>query len=96
MPSQARCAPSSDAPDRRGCETRRSAPSFVGTIAEQLSAAGLSRSSEGWRRLVIEKPFGQERVSAAEDFLNDAAGTWGPAAARELLERSGRRWSVGD
>jgi glucose-6-phosphate 1-dehydrogenase len=28
----------------------------------------------------------------ARDFPNYAAGTWGPAAAAELLERDGRRW----
>ncbi|HYG66811.1 MAG TPA: glucose-6-phosphate dehydrogenase, partial [Anaeromyxobacteraceae bacterium] len=28
----------------------------------------------------------------ARDFPNHAAGTWGPAAARELLARDGRRW----
>jgi glucose-6-phosphate 1-dehydrogenase len=29
----------------------------------------------------------------ARDFPNYAAGTWGPAAAAELLARDGRRWS---
>ena len=39
-------------------------PSFFGTIAEKLDAVGLSRGESGWRRLVIEKPFGEDRVSA--------------------------------
>jgi glucose-6-phosphate 1-dehydrogenase len=39
-------------------------PSFFGTIAERLHAAGLSRGETGWRRLVVEKPFGEDRASA--------------------------------
>jgi glucose-6-phosphate 1-dehydrogenase len=39
-------------------------PSFFGTIAEKLDAVGLSRGESGWRRLVIEKPFGEDRASA--------------------------------
>jgi glucose-6-phosphate 1-dehydrogenase len=41
-------------------------PSFFGTIADRLAAAGLSRGESGWRRLVIEKPFGEDRASARE------------------------------
>jgi len=32
----------------------------------------------------------------ARDFPNYAAGTWGPAAADELLQRDGRRWIVSE
>jgi len=39
-------------------------PSFFGTIAERLTQVGLASSNEGWRRLVIEKPFGEDRESA--------------------------------
>jgi glucose-6-phosphate 1-dehydrogenase len=28
------------------------------------------------------------------DFPNYAAGTWGPKAAHEMLERQGRRWRI--
>jgi glucose-6-phosphate 1-dehydrogenase len=28
------------------------------------------------------------------DFPNYPAGTWGPPAARELIERDGRRWKM--
>lgn len=42
-------------------------PSFFGVIANQLGAAGLTRESdEGWRRLIIEKPFGRNLESARE------------------------------
>ena len=41
-------------------------PSTFGTIAERLSAAGLTASADGWRRLVIEKPFGEDRASAID------------------------------
>jgi len=41
-------------------------PSFFGAIAARLGAAGLARSETGWRRLVIEKPFGEDRSSARD------------------------------
>ena len=41
------------------------APSFIATIAGQLSRIGmLDESGECWRRLVIEKPFGHDLDSA--------------------------------
>jgi glucose-6-phosphate 1-dehydrogenase len=39
-------------------------PSFFGTIAGKLETVGLSRGGSGWRRLVVEKPFGEDRDSA--------------------------------
>ena len=39
-------------------------PSWYETVAEGLHAAGLSDESEGFRRLVIEKPFGMDLASA--------------------------------
>ena len=44
-------------------------PSFYGTIADNLNAAGLaqrddSRKGEGWSRIIIEKPFGHNLQSA--------------------------------
>ncbi|WP_407270819.1 glucose-6-phosphate dehydrogenase [Radiobacillus sp. PE A8.2] len=41
------------------------APNFFGTIAENLKSQGLT-STEGWSRLVIEKPFGHNYPSAKE------------------------------
>jgi glucose-6-phosphate 1-dehydrogenase len=41
-------------------------PAVFGTIAERLGESGLARSGHGWRRLVIEKPFGRDRESARE------------------------------
>jgi glucose-6-phosphate 1-dehydrogenase len=41
-------------------------PAFFGTIADGLSEAGLASSPEGWRRLVVEKPFGEDRASARD------------------------------
>ncbi|WP_265519808.1 glucose-6-phosphate dehydrogenase [Nitratireductor luteus] len=41
------------------------APRFFGTVIEQLGAVGLSRETEhGFRRIVIEKPFGTDLASA--------------------------------
>ncbi len=37
---------------------------LFGTIAARLGASGLARSDQGWRRLVVEKPFGEDRASA--------------------------------
>jgi glucose-6-phosphate 1-dehydrogenase len=46
-------------------------PSQYATAAEGIGAAGLA-SGNGWRRLVIEKPFGHDLASARE--LNAALG----------------------
>lgn len=40
-------------------------PDYFCPIVEQLDRAGLSRG-EGWRRLVVEKPFGTDRESARD------------------------------
>lgn len=37
---------------------------LFGTIADRLGASGLARSDHGWRRLIVEKPFGNDRLSA--------------------------------
>src|SRR5262249_13821403 len=40
-------------------------PSFYGPVADQIGKAGLAeQSSDGWRRIVIEKPFGHDLQSA--------------------------------
>jgi glucose-6-phosphate 1-dehydrogenase len=39
-------------------------PDFFGTIAENLADAELLRENQGWRRIVIEKPFGHDIDSA--------------------------------
>jgi glucose-6-phosphate 1-dehydrogenase len=39
-------------------------PDAFAVIARQLGKAGLLRESSGWRRLVIEKPFGHDLASA--------------------------------
>ena len=41
-------------------------PALFGPIARQLRASGLAASEHGWRRLVVEKPFGRDRVTARE------------------------------
>jgi glucose-6-phosphate 1-dehydrogenase len=45
------------------------APSLYIPIIEHLGQHRLSRDSQGWRRVVIEKPFGHDLLSAQE--LND-------------------------
>ncbi|WP_373290737.1 MULTISPECIES: glucose-6-phosphate dehydrogenase [Deinococcus] len=45
-------------------------PSLFEPISNGLGRLGLADQSEGWRRLVIEKPFGRDLASARE--LNDA------------------------
>jgi glucose-6-phosphate 1-dehydrogenase len=39
-------------------------PAFFGQIVAKLDAVGLARSEGGWRRVVIEKPFGTDRDTA--------------------------------
>ncbi len=40
------------------------APEFCGPAADALAAAGMASEDQGWRRLVIEKPFGVDLPSA--------------------------------
>ncbi|MGF1582014.1 MAG: glucose-6-phosphate dehydrogenase [Gemmataceae bacterium] len=42
------------------------APGLYGKIVKQLTASGLDVEQGGWRRIVIEKPFGQNLQSAKE------------------------------
>jgi glucose-6-phosphate 1-dehydrogenase len=39
-------------------------PDMFGTVGAQLAAAGLADETQGWRRLIIEKPFGYDLDSA--------------------------------
>jgi glucose-6-phosphate 1-dehydrogenase len=41
-------------------------PALFGPIAKGLHASGLATSAQGWRRLVVEKPFGKDRATARE------------------------------
>ena len=41
-------------------------PQLFGTIADGLGAAGLSEEFDGFRRFVVEKPFGRDLASARE------------------------------
>jgi len=40
------------------------APRFFGGVVEQLARAGLTKAERGWRRVVVEKPFGHDLASA--------------------------------
>jgi len=42
------------------------APSFYSTIVKRLGESGLAESDNGWRRVIIEKPFGTDEKSARE------------------------------
>jgi glucose-6-phosphate 1-dehydrogenase len=44
-------------------------PTVYSTVVERLGAAGLTRSEGGWRRVIVEKPFGTDLASARA--LND-------------------------
>jgi len=39
-------------------------PDLFGTIGERLAEAGLTSEHEGWRRVIVEKPFGYDLESA--------------------------------
>ena len=44
-------------------------PQHFSSVIHQLQRSGMARSENGWRRVVIEKPFGHDEASAKE--LND-------------------------
>jgi glucose-6-phosphate 1-dehydrogenase len=39
-------------------------PTLFDVIVARLGASGLAKSAHGWRRIVVEKPFGEDRASA--------------------------------
>jgi glucose-6-phosphate 1-dehydrogenase len=39
-------------------------PDLFATVADRLAASGLSKEQAGWRRIIIEKPFGYDLESA--------------------------------
>ncbi|MDT8309881.1 MAG: glucose-6-phosphate dehydrogenase [Methylophaga sp.] len=41
-------------------------PSLFGVVGDQLSSVGLNKENEGFRHLVVEKPFGYDQKSANE------------------------------
>ncbi len=41
-------------------------PSVFGLISSNLSQAGLTTSARGWRRMIVEKPFGHDFASAKQ------------------------------
>ena len=41
-------------------------PELFGSVGRHLAAAGLTREDEGWRRVIVEKPFGYDLDSARE------------------------------
>ena len=41
-------------------------PSFYDIIIKRLASSGLSKTENGWRRVIIEKPFGHDEKSARE------------------------------
>ncbi len=42
------------------------APAFYSTIVKKLDESGLAKTNRGWRRIIIEKPFGTDEQSARE------------------------------
>jgi len=40
------------------------APAYYGPACDSLGAAGMTGEAEGWRRIIIEKPFGTDLASA--------------------------------
>jgi glucose-6-phosphate 1-dehydrogenase len=41
-------------------------PNVFATVADHLGKSGLAREERGWRRLIVEKPFGTDLASARE------------------------------
>ncbi len=42
------------------------APQLAPAVIQWLGAAGMNRESDGWKRLIVEKPFGHDLASARE------------------------------
>src|SRR5256714_8354205 len=49
------------------------APQFFSVIIDRLGSSGIAKGGEGWKRVVIEKPFGNDLASA--QALNQAIHT---------------------
>ncbi len=47
---------------------------FFGKIVDELGKVGLVREDKGWRRVIVEKPFGHDLKSAQD--LNSCLGKW--------------------
>ena len=39
-------------------------PDLFATVADRLAAAGMAKEHDGWRRVIVEKPFGYDLASA--------------------------------
>lgn len=63
--------------------------SLARPIIEGLGAAGLARNSHGWSRIVLEKPFGHNRIRSGRRTL--AMSVWSACAARIPCLASWRR-----
>lgn len=50
-------------------------PSLYKTIPQHLAASGLNNQQEGWKRLIIEKPFGFD-LNSAIDLKNKLLKDW--------------------
>lgn len=50
-------------------------PPLFGTAAVALGEAGLAHTAKGWRRLVVEKPFGTD-LASAEALRKQIHGQW--------------------
>jgi glucose-6-phosphate 1-dehydrogenase len=49
-----------------------------------------------WAGSVVQPVLDVWKALPPRDFPNYGPGTWGPAAADELMSRSGRAWRTGD
>ena len=54
-------------------------PQHFSSVIHQLQRSGMARSENGWRRVIIEKPFGHDEASAKE--LNDVVNEVFPESA---------------
>lgn len=72
------------------------APEFYGPACDHLAAAGMAAEIEGWRRIIIEKPFGHDLTSAVARSTGPtgcgrrvrtaapSSPIWGPSRPRPL------------
>ncbi|MBN2616172.1 MAG: glucose-6-phosphate dehydrogenase [Bacteroidales bacterium] len=50
-------------------------PSLIGVIPEKLATIGLNNEKNGWKRIIIEKPFGFD-LSSAMEIHQQLTGSW--------------------
>ena len=68
-------------------------PTVYGTVIERLGATGLMkpRTDAGWRRVIVEKPFGTDLSTRARAQRGSCTSTWTSRRSSASITTSARR-----